>query len=215
MLTNGIMAEKLEISLYQVRRWTKELLPPDPKATRRSGYIRKFSNNDGFMVRLGGYLVSILMLSFADAREILDILKPWLYQNGLVPDIPKGAKRVGIDRGNDRVMVVDYEAHLFKYIEKEKQNWSCVIEAFMGSQIGKVNEFKDDTGRKYLAGSRKYIRYYLRTPADNYLKKFYMYISSPTVLPVFNLLMEFNKKVLGEEKNKQWWDSWKRLGKDP
>ena len=62
MLTNTIMSEKLSISITKVRRNTKEFLGQDSKATRRSGYKREFSNNDGFFVYLGGLLVSDLML---------------------------------------------------------------------------------------------------------------------------------------------------------
>ena len=98
MLTNKMLSDGLDIPLFKIRRWTKELLPPDPKATRRSGYARELSKNDGFMVYLGGYLVSVLSLAFAEALAVIKSLTPWLEQNGLLPDIHPDACREGADR---------------------------------------------------------------------------------------------------------------------
>jgi hypothetical protein len=98
MLTNKKLSEGLDIPLYKIRRWTKELLPPDPKATRRSGHAREFPVNDGFFVALGGYLVSRYNYVFYEVRNILEQLKPYLLKTGLVPEIPDYAIHKGIEK---------------------------------------------------------------------------------------------------------------------
>jgi len=98
MLTNKEFSEKLETPLTKVRRWTKEFLSPDPKATRRSGYTREFSYNDGFFIFVGGVMVTDFGLSFEEASTMLEELKPWMLEIGLVPDIPGSAKIEGLDK---------------------------------------------------------------------------------------------------------------------
>jgi len=97
MLTNRELAEKLGIPIGKIRRNTKEFLGEDPKATRRSGYSREFTINEGFYVYLGGILVTRYGLTFGQARSAIDIIKPWLLSNQLVPEPPKEAKPKGID----------------------------------------------------------------------------------------------------------------------
>jgi hypothetical protein len=98
MLTNKELSEKLNIPITKIRRNTKELLGEDPVAKRRTGFMRQFTINEGFFVYLGGFLVSHLGMSFEGARNTLEILKPWLLLNGLVPAIPKNSIRLGADR---------------------------------------------------------------------------------------------------------------------
>lgn len=127
MLTNKILSEKLSIPLYKIRRWTKELLPPDPRATRRSGYAREFSNNDGFLVYLGGYLVSALSLTFCEAKEVIKEITPWLEQNGMLPDIPDSARREGPSQ-----KVKFYKIEIFK-VDKE---WDIHIRGIISEKRG-------------------------------------------------------------------------------
>ena len=97
MLTNRVFSEKLGIPIGKVRRNTKELLGDDPKATRRSGYGREFTVNEGFYVFLGGILVSNHGLTFGQARDALEIITPWLLLNQLVPEPPKNSGPKGVD----------------------------------------------------------------------------------------------------------------------
>jgi hypothetical protein len=93
------MAEALDIPISKVRRNTKEFLGDDPRAARRAGVRREFSLNDGFFVFLGGGLVTDYNLTFGNARRALEVIKPWLLKNQLVPEPPKGSKREGVDAG--------------------------------------------------------------------------------------------------------------------
>jgi len=97
MLTNRKLSEKLNIPIGKIRRNTKEFLGEDPQATRRSGYEREFTINEGFFVYLGSILVSKHGLTFGQARKAIDVIKPWLLMNQLVPEPPKKAGPVGID----------------------------------------------------------------------------------------------------------------------
>ena len=97
MLTNREFSEKLKIPIGKVRRNTKELLGEDPRATRRSGYGREFTVNEGFYVFLGGILVSNHGLTFGQARDALETIKPWLLANQLVPEPPKNSGSKGVD----------------------------------------------------------------------------------------------------------------------
>ena len=92
-ITSNLLSEKLHIPITKVRRWAKEFLPPDPIATRRSGYTRKMSLNAAFNVYLGGILVSLLGFSFYEGRDILEKLSPWMKKVGLLPEIPSGVKK--------------------------------------------------------------------------------------------------------------------------
>ena len=98
MFTNRELSERLGIPIGKMRRNTKEFLGADPIATKRSGYKREISINDGFLVLLGTELVSVHGLSFDNARRALDIIKPWLIENGLIPDRPKNFRRKGIHK---------------------------------------------------------------------------------------------------------------------
>jgi hypothetical protein len=151
VLTNTIMAEKLDIPLTKTRRWTKEFLPPDPLATRRSGYTRQFSENDGFMVYVSGYLVSELGFSFAVARGIMKELSPWIYKIGLLPDIPSSVKRLGIDR-----KINHYEVHFLPM--DNNTGWSHEIVGVTAEEISKA---KDELGREYYKFRRDFVTFQL------------------------------------------------------
>jgi len=97
-LTNRELSEKTNIPIGKIRRNTKEFLGGDPRATKRSGYKREISINNGFFVYLGTYLVSKFGLTFDNARKAIFTIKPWLLKNGFVPDRPKKVWNRGIDR---------------------------------------------------------------------------------------------------------------------
>jgi hypothetical protein len=162
MLTNKIMSEKLGIPISKVRRNTKELLGEDPKATRRSGYKREFSLNEGFLVFLGGELVSRFNLSFGNARKALDVIKPWLLKNGLVPEPPKEAGREGIDDpdSEDPLTEVNTEFYVKFYLREGQISEICEVKIVAISDI--YEDLEDSIGRKYNARSVNEHYYYFR-----------------------------------------------------
>jgi hypothetical protein len=84
----SMLSEMLAIPHTKIRRWAKEFLPPDPKATLRSGFAREVSLNEGFKIYLGGHLVSHLTFSVIDARKIISDIRPWMLSKGLYPELP-------------------------------------------------------------------------------------------------------------------------------
>jgi len=76
------------VKLSTWKRWSREFLPPDPRARMRSGQTRFFSPNQTFEVYLGAHLVSSLKFSIPEAREIIALLKQWLRKNGVYPESP-------------------------------------------------------------------------------------------------------------------------------
>jgi hypothetical protein len=76
----------LEVKLSTWKRWSREFLPPDPKARMRSGQTRLFSPNQAFEVYLGAHLVSFLKFSIPEARHIIGGLRQWLRTNGIFPE---------------------------------------------------------------------------------------------------------------------------------
>ena len=98
ILTNAILSEKLGIPLYRFRRWTKELLPPDPVATRRGGVARQLTLNEGFRVYLGGLMVgSDPSFTFRIIRLLMNPIWAVLELHNVLPEISKNAVRAGID----------------------------------------------------------------------------------------------------------------------
>jgi hypothetical protein len=96
IITNSELARITERPISKVRRNTKEFLPPDPQASRRSGYSRRFKLDDAFKVMVGTHLVSILVYSFSDARTIIADIWPWVESVNLLPG--KTTPRTGIDK---------------------------------------------------------------------------------------------------------------------
>ena len=76
---------KLGIDLPKARRWSRELLGPDPKATRQSGFKRKLTSGEAWEVYLGGVLISEGKFLVHQAKTILRDLRPFLKKNLLYP----------------------------------------------------------------------------------------------------------------------------------
>jgi hypothetical protein len=118
ILTNRAMSEALDIPISKIRRNTKEFLGDDPRAARRAGVMREFSLNDGFFVFLGGGLVTDFNLTFGNARRALDVIKPWLLKNYLVPEPTKeSGPREGVDAGGPFVKKIIAGDDIYKRIE--------------------------------------------------------------------------------------------------
>ncbi len=75
-IDNSSLAKKLNIPITKIRRWTKEVLPPDSKAVRRSGFKRDITVRDGLKIFLTGYLVSEMGFGFVDAKRLLKEIFP-------------------------------------------------------------------------------------------------------------------------------------------
>jgi hypothetical protein len=212
MLTNAILSEKLDIPLSKIRRWTKELLPPDPKATRRSGYKREFSNNDGFFIYLGGHMVSELGFTFDGARKALEILTDWLLFNGLVPDIPDYAHRVGVNREiTGGIRVSFFPATRFK---------AKVMFRVRGVVSRKFTQKDDSMWGLYTRHKIESVEYFFGPSfEDKQIKLAYTDMEGaqthiiPKDLTITGMLSFFNKHVLG---NDNWREKWEALlEKDP
>ena len=111
LLTNSELAQLLELPISKVRRNAKEFLPPDPQASRRSGYSRRFDIGEAFKVFIGTHLVSVLGYSFHDAKIIISDIWPWVESVDLLPG--KLTQRLGIDKDLD-----NYEVRILKHAEK-------------------------------------------------------------------------------------------------
>jgi hypothetical protein len=83
--TNKELSDKLKINLAKVRRWSREFLPPDHKATMRSGYARELTEEEAYEVFLGGHLVSVLRFQVHEAKGIIEDLRAWIKSKGLYP----------------------------------------------------------------------------------------------------------------------------------
>ena len=82
------ISSSLGVKLSTWKRWSREFLPPDPRARMRSGQTRFFSLNQTFEVYLGAHLVSSLKFSIPEAREIIGGLRQWLRKNNIYPEAP-------------------------------------------------------------------------------------------------------------------------------
>ena len=94
---------KLGIDLAKGRRWSRELLGPDRKATRQSGFKRELTSGEAWEIYLGGVLISDGKFLVHEAKTILRDLRPFLKTNWLypgketildkLPESEKGAKK--------------------------------------------------------------------------------------------------------------------------
>lgn len=76
---------KLGTDLAKARRWSRELLGPDSKATRQSGFKRELTSGEAWEIYLGGVLISEGKFLVHEARTILRDLRPFLRQHLLYP----------------------------------------------------------------------------------------------------------------------------------
>jgi hypothetical protein len=211
MLTNKELSEKLNIPITKVRRNTKEFLGEDPVAKRRTGFKRHFTINEAFFVYLGGFLVSHLGMSFQGARNTLEILKPWLLLNGLVPAIPKNSIRLGADRKIKRALRID----LLPSPNDDR------IQLFIISGVAhsKPISYTDSLGRSFSISEKITIEYQVSADEDSELIHLIDPLSEETIftreIPIMDLIENFTRLVT-EETAFDWFLNWKALAeKDP
>jgi hypothetical protein len=197
MLTNAVLSEKLNIPIGKVRRWTKELLPPDPKATRRSGYTRQISDNDAFFISLGGNIVAAHGYSYYETRKILNILKPWLRRIGLVPIIDSSARREGID--------AEIRKPIFVTIFRKDGDFYLLVEGTV--KIEKTKK-TDSLERPYVRWFRETVTYWLNSQND--IDPSDMSEMHKTI-PIWELLWIFNSSIYDVDTHIAWLNKWEGL----
>jgi hypothetical protein len=89
--TNRELSQKLGINLAKWKRWSRELLPPDPLGGLQSGYARQYNPADTFTVFLGGHLIADLKYTIPECKQILADLHDWLVQHGFFFDLDQSA----------------------------------------------------------------------------------------------------------------------------
>jgi hypothetical protein len=77
--------DRIDMSLFKIRRYASELLGPDALASRQSGRSRSISEREGFIIFLGIHLVARMKFSMKDAKAIINDLTPWMESKGLFP----------------------------------------------------------------------------------------------------------------------------------
>jgi len=82
--TNRELSEKLGINLAKWKRWSRDLLPPDPLGGLRSGYARQYNPADAFTVYLGGHLIGDLKFTVPESKQILTDLHDWMVLSGFL-----------------------------------------------------------------------------------------------------------------------------------
>jgi DNA-binding transcriptional MerR regulator len=131
------LSQKFGLNLAKVRRWSREFLPPDPKASMRSGYARELTMEDAFEVFLGGHLVSELGFQVYEAKQIIENLRDWIKSKGLYPGKAYSEAR----RNNSRIHHVHimrtldgknffYEIRELLHIEPDKKDIDIMVEKY-------------------------------------------------------------------------------------
>jgi len=205
MLTNKELSEKLNIPITKIRRNTKEFLGEDPVAKRRTGFKRQFTINEGFFVYLGGFLVSHLGMSFEGARNALEILKPWLLLNGLVPETPKNAIRLGADRRIKSSLTIS----LLPSAAGDR------IQLFTISGVADFNRSSeiDSVGRSFSISEKTAIEYQYSVRAGEVID-----VIDPTTeetvlrkeIPIMVLIENYTRLVMGD-RSVGWFRNWELL----
>jgi DNA-binding transcriptional MerR regulator len=90
------ISKQLNTKVDTIKRWSRALLPPDPKAGRQSGHTRIFSIDETFLIYFASFLIRFEGFSISDCQKILKDLKPWLVSTGLWPSKigPTGLKNM-------------------------------------------------------------------------------------------------------------------------
>jgi len=97
-ISNREISEKLGINLAKWKRWSRELLPPDPLGGLQSGYARQYNPADAFTVYLGGHVIADLKYTVPESRQILADLHDWLARHGFYFDPIQPASTPDIGR---------------------------------------------------------------------------------------------------------------------
>lgn len=95
--SNRELSEKLDINLAKWKRWSRELLPPDPLGGLQSGYARQYNPAEAFIVYLGGHLIADLKYTIPECKQILADLYDWLTRHGFLFEPAMTASEPDVD----------------------------------------------------------------------------------------------------------------------
>jgi hypothetical protein len=206
MLTNKTMADRLGIPLTRIRRWAKEFLPPDPRATRQSGYIREYTDNDGWFVYISGIIMDTTGLTFRQTSKVMDeVLKPWLLRMGLVPDLTGIKKLNGIEA--DIVWDVAVQFYLDHPSDREDVP---AIRVEGKSSIHMAEEYVEKRSGEFVCAHLKDVKitYWLTTPKTAKTAYLYTWAKSSPFIPIFSELSGFILNIYDIPTRNSWWDAY-------
>jgi hypothetical protein len=112
--TNRELSAKLGINLAKWKRWSRELLSPDPLGGLQSGYARQYNPADAFTVYLGGHLISDLKYTVPECKQILSDLHDWLVLQGFFFDPIQSDQNPDI-----RHLIQSYQIYIQRNIEPD------------------------------------------------------------------------------------------------
>ncbi len=79
-------AKAIGPSVESWKRWTRELIPPDPKAGHQCGYPRLISIDDAFKIFFClFYLVYNIKFTIFESKQIWKDIEPWLKKQKFIP----------------------------------------------------------------------------------------------------------------------------------
>jgi len=207
MLKNKIIADSLHVPLTRIRRWAKEFLPSDPKATRQSGYLREYSDNDGWFLYISGMIMDATGFTFRKTQKLMDEkLKPWMLQVGIAPDIQDVPKAKGVD------LYLRHDSVLHFYINEQSDDQEVPpvrVEGLMALNRPKIKI--DEMGKEFAVINETKITYWVIEPLTK--KSATEYSTRPTVpsVSVSVLLSLFMHDLFGRERWSKWRKDWDRI----
>jgi hypothetical protein len=200
MLTNKILADSLHVPLTRLRRWAKEFLPSDPKATRQSGYIREYSDNDGWFMYISGKIMEATGFTFRKTQKIMEgKLKPWMLGVGLAPDV----QDVPILKGADAYLRYDCVLHFYIDEQSDDQEIPPIrVEGRMNRYSHKKKTDKE--GKEFSVINETKITYWIVEPLTKKSAIEYFFRATVPSVSVEVLLSHFIRWVFGHGREAEW-----------
>lgn len=132
-ITSSLLSKKTNIPHTKIKRYVREFLPPDLKATIQSGYTREFDIDEAFKVYIGAYLVSFFKFTLHEAKNIISDITPWMVEKGYSP-LTKWNERKELDRMKSDgvelwdIMIMEIASGGFAYTAKGVYKHTTAIE---------------------------------------------------------------------------------------
>ena len=135
LLTNKELSKRFNVDLAKWKRWSREFLPPDPRAGMQQGVSREYSLEDAFTVYLGGYLIATVKLSAAESRKVIsDLVPSYLETLKIFP--------LSIFREGHQTIAVSWDVEILRWKRRFVYTVRCLVEALHSNSA--------DTGRDLL-----------------------------------------------------------------
>jgi len=208
MLTNKILADSMGVPLTRIRRWAKEYLPPDPKATRQSGYLREYSDNDGWFLFISGIIMDATGFTFRKTQKIMnEILKPWMFRVGLAPDI----QDVPVVKGVDAYLQNNKYVLHFHINEQsvDKEIPPIRVEGMVDSNLHKI--MVDERGKEFAFINEKKITYWVTEPLTKRSVTDYYRLETVAPIKISSLLGAFIYSIFGSRRLDKWIEDWYKI----